>query len=1764
MTESPSLPQPRLPSGTEFDQLLDALRLARPWALVAAEPTASGTSAPEPTSGLERVSADDDQAWMSLTDVLRAHAAGGGDRVALADGTRTVSYRELDRQTDALAAALLASGVTRGDVVAVILDRSVEFVQAVFAVWKAGAAYFPLIPGHPVAWRERQVRRAGAAAVVSATADEAMPGLPHVPVGRALAEVGPAPAPPPPGPADLAYVAATSGSTGAPRLIAVEHRGLIYAARTLARVAGPIGPGKRVLHWSTPLWDGVLFEFLLGLVSGARLEIMTGPVLAGGELAEFLQRRRITHAGMTPALLATVPPDGLPDLEVMICGGDAYRPETARRWFGKARLINCYGPAEATVLATTHVLTRDDVERGQIPIGRPADGYQVVVTDDEDRALPPGQAGEIRIRGVGVARGYLGDPGETARRFVRVAGGAGAEREYRTGDLGRMSADGVLDFLGRVDREVKIRGVRLDLEQIERELAALPGVQDAVAIARDQQLTGYLQPAPGARPDPARLRRDLAARLPGHMVPSVLMLVDEWPVMSASYKVDRSRLPAPEPAPAGSGLRPATTTEATLAEIAADLLGMERLGSQDVFAELGGHSLLASQFLARAQAALGVRAGLSAVLGGATIAELAACLDAKRDGNDTVSGAGSSAGPGVPVRSGQPGPVPAGRPDQPPDSPIPVVPSHAQERAWLMHQLAPDALAYNTQSAIRLAGDLDAAALRASLAGLIQRHEVLRSHFWTTAEGELRCAVTPPWEPELPVLDLAGGDPLQAAAAFDAAVREAVLTPFRLGHDRLIRWRLIKTAAREHVLIQVEHHAVHDGWSFNVLFHELIAGYADTLRHGAPRRPAPPIGYYDYARWQRDWLESPEGMAHRQYWRQALAGAPPVLPLPRAPGRTAQRRFRGATPRMELGERLTLAVHDLAQSEGATLFITLITGFFTVLHRYTGATDLLVGTGTASRRWQQAEDLVGMLVNTVVLRGNLDGDPTFRELLHRMRAACLAAYDHQDVPFDVVVADAGGPRGDVLTLVQAMFSIHDSPQRTWEEVPLEITCAGLGNGSAKFDLNVVAVPRYEKAGHISARPGHVVTVPASDGPVRPAPASALTGITLSWEFDTDVLDEPFIEGMMRAYREIMLTATAAPDTRLSELPLLTDRTRGELIALGRGPDTDAGGLLLHELVLAQAAKRPDSTAVAADRTLTYARLAEEAHQVAAWLIREGARRGDLVGILLDRSADQITAMLGVLCAGAAYVPLDPAHPPPRLAWLIADSGARLVVTSPTLAGLLPDVEADVELLPGPADNGPGDRGPRPALPSGDPGDAAYVMYTSGSTGTPKGVRIDHRSVVARLARPDFLDLRPGDSISHLAPVGFDASVLEIWAPLLHGATLHIPPGDYDLVTALRYLAERQVSHTWLVAPVFNHLATTSPELLGPFAHVLTGGDVVSADAVRAALDAGVQQVTNGYGPTETTIFATAYQAAPGALHGPAVPIGRPVANTSVMVVDSDLRLVPPGVAGELLIGGPGVGHGYLGQPALTARQFLPHPDAGGGDGRFYRSGDLVRWDSAGLLQFLGRLDDQVKVNGVRVELAEARAALLTRPEVADVAVVTDTEGAGGPGRQLIGYIRPAAGASVDAATIRAALAGQVPTFLVPQQLVIVTDWPLTPAGKLDVTALPGPAAEEVRPVPRSPQTRAERELAAILEELLGRPGISLDDDFFELGGHSLLATQYAARATTVLGRRVSLAAVLRHPTMVGLIAATAADPAPARPITARGRWPAPRPRAGGR
>ncbi|MEA2563044.1 MAG: hypothetical protein QOH06_4548 [Acidobacteriota bacterium] len=1664
--------------------------------------------------------------------LFQEQAARTPDAAAIVSAEGTLTYRDLERASRGLAARLRGVGVGPESIVGLCAERSPEMVVGMLAIAEAGGAYLPLDPAYPADRLAYMLEDSGARVLLTqerllgrlpvhgaevvlldAQMDDVQPLSEDVEMGR------------------LAYVIYTSGSTGRPKGVLVPHATLAHYVEGAAQAFG-IVPKDRVLQFASISFDTSGEEIYPCLTRGATL------VLRDDEMVASLERfaREVGNLGVTVLDLPTAywheivaeMEQGLElpaSLRLVILGGEQAQRDRLDSWRERVgdriRLLNTYGPTETTIVTTRRELAAADFS-GDVPIGRPIEDARAYVAGPAQELLPEGLEGELLIGGLGVTRGYLGRPELTAERFVPDAySREPGARLYRTGDLVRLLPGGDIQFRGRTDNQVKVRGYRIELGEIEAALRAVATVRDAVVVAQEargggKRLVAWVVPEEGNAPTVGELRSALQEALPEYMMPSVFSFLDELP-RTPSGKVDRravARMEADE-VRADLGIdfaAPRNHVEEMLVGIWADLLGVERVGIHDDFFQLGGHSLLVAKLASRVRQSFHVELPMVEVFKKPTVADLAEAV----------------------VRAEKAGDVPELPPIRraPRDRPIPL--SFPQERVWFLDQLSVGGnIAYNFNVTIWFRGPLDVDALHRTLEEIVRRHEVLRTSF-PAVDGRPVQVIMPAGPIALPVIDLRGVPAEERRAVSERLVAEAMQTPFDVTKPPLIRWTLLQLEDEVHELIQIEYHFVHDGWSFAVMLREIKAIYA-AFKAGEPSPlPELPVQYADFAAWQRGWMEG-EAMDHMlDYWRKKLAGSPTALELPTDRPRPIRPSFAGEMRLLRIEPELYQELRTFSRQQGFTLFMTMLSAYYAMLYRYTGQEDILVGTTNANRRLSEIDGMIGMVVNSLVLRGELAGDPTFSELLDRVREMSIETQLYQDMPLERLVQELRPERQISRNpLFQVMFHFHDASVPDLDFAGLKCSFLVRGNRTAKVDLNVIVIPRAEQRiglGSASAEDLHAL---------------------LHWEYNTDLFDAVTMERMVGCYLTILAAAARNPELRLSELPLLTPEEKAAVVAAGNDTSAEVPSRLVSQLVEESAARRPGAVAVSMEEeTLTYGELNAQANRLAHRLRRLGVGPEERVAVCLERSPALVTALLGVLKSGGAYIPLDPSYPADRLAWVLEDSRAAVLLTQSSLVPTLPAHGARTLVVESDLAGENVDDPVALAMPE----NPAYVIYTSGSTGRPKGVIVRQGAVVNFLAS---MAQRPGvgqdDILLAVTTISFDIAVLELFLPLSVGGRVALVDRE-TVVDGARLVEriERSGATVMQATPATWRLLLETGWQGQPGLKVLCGGEALPPDLARELLGR-VGSLWNVYGPTETTVWSSVHQVAPeDPESGRPVPLGGPIANTEIYLLDRferGLEPMPDGVPGELYIGGEGLARGYFGRPDLTAERFVPHRFSSRPGARLYRTGDLVRRRPRdGALEFLGRADFQVKIRGFRIELGEVETVLSTYPGIRDcVAVVREDR----PGdRRLVAYL-VAEDETPRPRELRAFLVQRLPEYMVPSDFVALERLPLTPSGKVDRRALPSldPARVEDEVEYVAPRTPAEEVLAGIWAEVLGVERVGVSDDFFNLGGHSLSAARVLSRVRNAFSIELPLSLMFDKRTLEGMASAVDEKMAVSKPVS---------------
>ncbi|MAE65565.1 MAG: non-ribosomal peptide synthetase [Phycisphaeraceae bacterium] len=1605
----------------------------------------------------------------------RAHP----DRVAAVDAHDSITYGSLDRRAEHLATTLQRSGVGPDVHVGLHVDRSLDVLVGILGILKAGGAYVPLDPAYPPQRVELILNDCGASIVVTSRSlasqlpsserqvvlvDDAC-DEPAVDTGHVT-------------PRHAAYVIYTSGSTGRPKGVVIEHRNAV-ALVDWAGHAYADDELSGMLASTSICFDLSIFEIFGALSHGGRI-ILARDALhlhdhpAAGEVTLINTvpsvMSQLLDLGRLPSSVLTVNLAGEPLQTALV---DRIYAESSAR-----KVYDLYGPTEATTYVTGTLRQRG----ASATIGRPIANTTAYILDDYLEPVPVGVPGQLYVGGAQVARGYWNRPELTAENFLADPFGASADeasRLYRTGDLARFLPDGRIEFLGRMDDQVKLRGYRVEPGEIEAALVEHDDVREAAVIVRDgssdadRQLVAYVATRIGATDIEDALRRHLGACLPDYMIPSIFMTVDALP-LTPSGKVDRKALPVPEASrrAARSDAPPETETQQRLAAIWQRLLGVERIGLHDNFFALGGHSLIATQVVSRVRGELHRRLELRSVFERPTIAALAEVIDDAGEAPET----GST------------------RADREDDIPL----SFAQQRLWFLQQLDPQSRAYHVPAAVRIEGPLDADTLASAFGTVVARHEVLRTTF-PAHRGRPRQRIATDMALPLSIEAIAEGN---LAGRMD----EEASTPFDLDAGPLIRTRLYRIGDDRHVLQITMHHLVCDGWSYGILFREL----AEAYRGASDRKPTPlTFQYADFAVAQHEWFESAESRRQLDFWRAALADDRPVR-LPSDRPRPAVQTFRGGSVTRVLPRRLLDLAEKTGRTRQSTLFMTLLAAYMALLQRHSLQDRIVVGTPNAGRDRQETESLIGLFVNMLVVGATIDSDTTFHDLVEQVREVALAAYAHQQMPFEKLVEHVR-PQRDLARnpLFQVTFALQDfAPGTGSASLPplgdATMEPVGIEARVARFDLEAFAWTGKD-------------------------------GLHVAFVFNEDLFERPTIERLIEQFAVLLEAALAQPDRPLGDIDLLPEGQRRLLLVdWNRTEASYPRDARLHELFETQVDRQPDATAlVDHERRLTYAELDGRANQLAHDVAETLGRAGDapLVGICIDRGVDMIVAILAVLKAGAAYVALDPAYPAQRIAFMLEDTRAPLLLTEqryvdqlPRSAGDVCCVDRDWSARVEPRDRQRSER-------SGSSSDLAYVIYTSGSTGRPKGVAIEHRSAVALCTWAGTVyDRQDLGGVLASTSICFDLSIFELFVTLGHGGALILARNLLELQSLP---AANEVTLINTVPSAIDQLITAGT-LPRSVRVVNLAGEPLStqlADRIYACGDGHVRRVCDLYGPSEDTTYSTFVHRQPG----DRATIGRPIANTRIHLLDDRMRPVPLGVTGQLYIGGDGLARGYLHRPELTAERFVDDPFASAPGARLYRTGDLGRYLPDGRIEFLGRMDHQVKLRGYRIELGEIESVLGDHPSVRETVVVVRDDPP--VGRRLVAYVVAADGEAVDAQTLRPHLRERIPGYMVPATYVTLDGLPRTANGKIDRAALPAPKVTPPMPTARPsipPRDERERQVAEMWRELLGVADVSVDENFFDLGGHSLMLVELHSRLREKFAHELSVVDMFRYPTIRGL------------------------------
>ena len=1611
------------------------------------------------------------------------------EAVAVMGQTECWSYAELDKCANQLASCLRTRGLKPGNRVAIYGNKSAGLILALIGVLKASGSFVILDRSYPENRLKEYVRVVQPRAcillddtgarqpafdrylteladcfklVLPATRQDMMQVLGAYSSGDLQLATNPE---------QECYLAFTSGTTGVPKGIIGTHSPLAHFIAWHAEQFG-LMKGDRFSLLSGLSHDPLLRDIFAPLSVGARICIPDETSLEHGDLGMWMKEAQVSVAHLTPALGRFIhasvkdakEPFTLDSLRYAFFGGDLLTRGDIQRLQEIAPSVQCvnfYGTTETPQAMSYYRIPggerefTKDLER--VPIGAGIEGVDVILLNRSAQLAGIGELGEIWVRTPYLSSGYLNDPTLTQERFRRNWFGNGEEdRMYKTGDWGRYLPDGNIEYWGRMDQQVKVRGFRIELGEIESVLRQHPGVNDAAVIAwedkaGDKQLAGYVVGKEMAGPVDQELRRHVREKLPEYMVPSVFVMLERMP-LTANGKVDRKALPAPERRQGeGAFIAPRTPSEELMAGIYQAVLKVEQVGVHDNFFELGGHSLLATRLVSRIRGVFGVDLPLRSLFEAPTVDGLSEKVEEiRRSGKELM----------VP---------PLRKMERKGDLPL----SYAQERLWLLYLIYPE-FPFNMRLVFRIEGNLNLELLRESFYSVFKRHEMLRTSF-QVVDGLPRQVIVPDPALKIPLVALSNVPSAEKEAT--RLIEEDMRQPFDLAECPLFRVKVFRLGHDHHIFMLVMHHILADGWSMRVLAREFVELYEAFSKSRPSPLPELPIQYGDFAMWQRNWLQGKMLASQLEYWKGKLGGDLPVLELPTNRPRPAVPSRRGAIERFTIDKKILDELERLSQQNGVTLFMTLLTAFDTLLYRYTGQEDILVGTHFANRNRTETEGLIGFFINRLLLRSNLSGDPIFEELLQQTREVTLQAYKNGDIPFEQVAAEIKH-KSDLnrTSLVQVMIVLENE----LEKLP------------TPSDLKV-SVIEFEQ--------------PIADVDIYLSFVKTPSGLQGSLQYSTDIFDRSRIVQITRHLLTILNSVISNPRQRVSDLEILSRKERRQL--LEEWNDTKADypkDKCIHELFEEQVEQTPEAVAVVYEKEqLTYRELNERSNRLAHYLRKLGVEPEVLVGICMERSLEMIVGLLGILKAGGAYVPLDPQYPKERLAFMLEDARVKVVLTQERFRGRVGGKVKEIVCLD--SWTGGGERKDNLGVVVWAK-NMAYMIYTSGSTGNPKGAINTHEGIRNRLQwMQDVYRLGVEDRVLQKTPYTFDVSVWEFFWPLMSGSRLVVaqPEGHKDVPYLIQLIERERITTVHFVPSILQvFLEEVSIGRCSELKRVICSGESLSHELVRRFFERLPGQLHNLYGPTEASVDVT-YWACPRHMEGKVVPIGKPIANMVTYILDKHLNPVPVGIRGEIYLGGVGLGRGYFGRADLTGEKFVPNPFSKKPGDRLYRTGDLGRYLPDGNIEFVGRVDHQVKVRGYRIELGEIEAVLSGHAMVGQaVVVVWEEEGE----KRLVGYVVAQAGAKASVEELRNYLKGKLPEYMVPAFIVMMDSLPLTPSGKIDRRRLPEPEAitnENVDFI--APETPIEKELAAIWKRVLKVERIGIHQNFFDLGGHSLMATQ---------------------------------------------------------
>ncbi|PEE41403.1 amino acid adenylation domain-containing protein [Bacillus pseudomycoides] len=1652
-----------------------------------------------------------ESSFVSVPALIEKQVSKSPDSIAVICDGIELTYKELNEQVNQLAHFLLERGVQSKEFVALAFPRSVEMVIGMLAVLKTGAAYLPIDPEYPEDRITYILSNAKPACIL--THSSVLGDLPN---GNHITRVvldnqdtkeelrgyqknnldsfdGAAPLSP-------AYTIYTSGSTGKPKGVVVPMQSLSNFLLAMQDQFS-LHVNDRLLAVTTFAFDISALEIYLPLISGASVQIaQKEAVQDSSALTEIIQKENITIMQATPTLwhaLVTDYPERLIGLKVLV-GGEALPSNLASRLKElNCHVTNLYGPTETTIWST--FMDMNEEESGTPSIGRPIWNTEVYVLDAGLQPVPPGVVGELYIAGTGLANGYLERPELTAERFVANPFGKLGTRMYRTGDLVKWRKDGSLDYVSRADHQIKIHGFRIELSEVETVLSQHPHVEQVVVIVRedrpgDKRLVAYIVPDAEENLDLTEIRTYAAESLPGYMIPSAIIIMSELP-LTPNGKISRKALPAPDFNLLVSERVARNPQEEILCDLFAEVLSIARIGIDDNFFEIGGHSLLASRLMGRIRETLGVELGIGKLFESPTVAELAKQLDSTQSARPAIQ-----------------------KVERPREVPL----SFAQRRLWFLNCLEGPSPTYNIPVVIRMSGELNREALQAAFYDIVDRHESLRTIFPNTlGTSHQQILETNEANPTLIVTQTTDSE-------LPKVLAEAVRYSFNLAEEPAIRMELFEINPDEHVLLVLLHHIVGDGWSLNPLSRDIATAYQAHCKGESVQWKSLPVQYADYALWQQELLgneSAQDSLISQQieFWKEELKGLPAQLELPTDYQRPVETSYCGETIDFHVNPELHEQLLELARKNGVSLFMILQSGLAALLTRLGAGTDIPIGSPIAGRSDDALGDIVGLFVNTLVLRTDTSGDPSFSELLSRVRKVNLSAYEHQDVPFERLVEVLNPVRSrNSHPLFQIMLAFQNTPEATLDIPNLETHLEIKSVGSSKFDMTIEISERSTSEGQ----------------------PNGLHGLL---EFSTDLFKCETAQKLVSRFIHLLEDAVEDPEQPIGRLEILDEEERQTVLEKWNGGFQIAPEMTLPELFEKQVRLMPDAIAVVfEDTTLSYTELNKRSNKLARLLIEKGVGPEQMVALAIPRSLDMVVSLLAVLKTGAGYLPLDPDYPSDRISFMLSDAKPVCMITNTqvtieseeTVTIVVDDFKIMETLNKYGEENIENVERIQPLSPL----HIAYVIYTSGSTGRPKGVMIPHQNVIRLLGATDhWFQFDSEDVWTMFHSYAFDFSVWEIWGPLLYGGRLVVVPHTVSRSPRefLNLLVQEKVTVLNQTPSAFYQLMQADRENveLGQklsLRYVVFGGEALELSRLEdwySRHPENSPKLINMYGITETTVHVSYIELDQNIVSLRANSlIGCSIPDLKVYVLDNYLQPVPPGVVGEMYVAGAGLARGYLGRAGLTAERFIADPYGKPGT-RMYRTGDLARWCQDGTLDYIGRADHQIKIRGFRIELGEIEAVIMQHSHVEQVAVIVREDQPGD--KRLVSYIVPSEHVNIDTAEMRQYVGLSLPDYMVPYAFVMISELPLTPNDKLDRKALPAPEFM-VSTISRGPRTPKEEILCDLFTEVLNLPRIGIDDGFFDLGGHSLLAVQLMSRIREALGVELSIGSLFAVPTVAGL------------------------------